>query len=186
MAEVLRSNTAPAASSIAMTVVLISFSMLFATLFLGYAVYRITSDVWPPAGVNPIASSMPVISSLLIVLSSISYLQMQKSYEDNRLVAKKWLALTTLLGVSFVVSQFFLWNDLKSAGIYSGSSIFSSIVYGFTWIHSAHMIGGLACLLSLIPTLSKKGGEIKIDNVGKFWHFLGIVWILMYVAIFVF
>ena len=46
-------------SSIAMTIVLISFSMLFASLFMGYAVYRIQNPVWPPMGMQRVPTSVP-------------------------------------------------------------------------------------------------------------------------------
>ena len=39
-----------AVSAIGMTVLLISFAMLFATLLLGYIVFRLTTDTWPPQG----------------------------------------------------------------------------------------------------------------------------------------
>ena len=37
-------------ADLAMTVVLVSFTMLFASLFLMYMVYRVTNSVWPPMG----------------------------------------------------------------------------------------------------------------------------------------
>ena len=35
-------------SSVAMIVTLISFAMLFATLMMGFAMFRFTAPVWPP------------------------------------------------------------------------------------------------------------------------------------------
>lgn len=166
-------------SSIAMTVILVSFSMLFATLFLGYAVYRSTAVGWPPSGTELPTTYAPILSTLFIALSSLAFVQLEKSKSGT------WLILSIVFGVLFLFSQMGLWSDLKASGIYSGTSIFSSIIYGFTWIHAAHMVGGLACLFALIPTVYFGRATVSIENVGKFWHFLGIIWFIMYLAIFV-
>jgi cytochrome c oxidase subunit 3 len=61
-----------------------------------------------------------------------------------------------------------------------------SMVYAFTWIHAGHIVLGLSALLWL-GWLLKKGTvtEMKLTNVGKIWHFLGAVWIVMYLTLFV-
>ena len=53
--------------SIAMTVTLVSFSMLFATLMLGYTVYRFSNQVWPPIGFSQINLLYPIVSTAEIV-----------------------------------------------------------------------------------------------------------------------
>ncbi len=50
------------------------------------------------------------------------------------------------------------------------------------------MLCGLATLLYLRWALRLPGGETlqTAVNVEKFWHFLGLIWLVMFVSIFVF
>ena len=89
-----------------------------------------------------------------------------------------------------MISQVFLWKNLQINGIYVDTTVFASIIYAFTWVHAAHVVGGILALLFLIPSVQGKRdeqrSEIWIKNVGQFWHFLGIVWVIIYFGIFVF
>lgn len=180
-----------ATHSIAMIMALVSFSMLFATLMLGYVAYRFTADVWPPLGMQRPNLGLPTISTAIILLSSLSYFVMESAYIKSDF--KKFKALfyvTFVLGSAFMVSQLFLWKDLDSTGIYVDTTVFASIIYAFTWVHAAHVVGGIIAFFFLIPSLLGKRvkykSELWIKNVGQYWHFLGIVWAIIYFSIFVF
>jgi cytochrome c oxidase subunit 3 len=170
-------------SSVGMIVTLVSFAMLFATLMMGFALFRITSPVWPPSGMQKPSLFLPGISTLLIALSSICYAWFEKNISN-----KKGLVATIVLGFGFMLSQAMLWHSLKSQGIFVSSGIFPSIIYAFTWIHAAHIVAALM-LLFWIYFISQKDTtplmRIRANNVGKFWHFLGIIWLIMFVTIFV-
>lgn len=166
-------------SSIAMTMTLVSFSMLFATLFLGYISYRLTSEIWPPVGMQRLSLGLPTISTLFILLSSFTYLLFENSGE------RKWLGVTTFLGFAFMATQFLFWRDLDLSGIYVDTTIFASMIYAFTWIHAGHVVGGLLGLLILLMRLGRHSSALWIKNIGQFWHFLGITWFIIFVGIFV-
>ncbi len=178
-------------SSIAMTMLMVSFSMVFATLMLGYFSYRFTSDVWPPMGMQRVDLGIPTTSTVLILLSSLTYFMAEGSFVQNN--AKKFnlfYGATVMLGVVFMAVQSWLWFSLKKNGLFVNSGIFASMIYGFTWIHAAHVVGGIAALATLIPTLTGKrtadSSSLWVKNVGIYWHFLGIIWVIMYFSLFVF
>lgn len=166
-------------SNISMIVTLISFTMLFATLFLGYAMYRLTSEQWPPMGMEALSLGLPSLSTFVIAFSSYTYWKFEKNGKTF------WLKATGFFGLLFMVSQLMLWSSLQASGLYAGSGIFGSIVYGFTWIHAAHILMGLGALVWLNFKLKRNNAtQLTVQNVGKFWHFLGIVWLVMFVFIF--
>jgi cytochrome c oxidase subunit 3 len=170
-------------SSVAMIVVLVSFAMLFATLMMGFAMFRFTAPVWPPAGMVKPSLILPGISTLFILLSSLAFVWFEKDTAN-----KKGLILTISLGVGFMLTQSLFWHQLKSNGIFVSSGIFPSIIYAFTWIHAAHIIVALGLLLLLLfsPTqITTTKSKLRATSVGKFWHFLGIVWLIMFLTIFV-
>jgi cytochrome c oxidase subunit 3 len=171
-------------NSVAMTVTLISFGMMFASLFLGFFLIRFSAPVWPPVEIENAPKLIPFFSTIVMALSSFTYWKMEKVSETRK---KFWLA-TTALGILFLVSQWSLWNALASSGIFVSNGAVPSMVYAFTWIHAAHIVIGLILMLwlgHLIFRSPLKLTEAKLINVGKFWHFLGVVWLIMYLMLFV-
>lgn len=169
--------------SVAMTVTLISFAMMFASLFLGYFLVRFNAPAWPPVEIENMPKLLPFLSTIVMALSSLTYWKMEKGEEKK----KFWIA-TVILGTLFLVMQFILWKALAAAGIYVGNGNVPSMVYAFTWLHAAHIVVALGLVFWLGVFIFKKPQgltEIKLMNVGKFWHFLGVIWLLMYLMLFV-
>jgi cytochrome c oxidase subunit III len=176
-------------ANVSMLVTLISFTMLFATLFMGYAVSRASNDIWPPMGMDKVSLLLPGISTGIILLSSWSYWLFEKSHVRNSQKAKFYLALTGLLGFGFLILQVLLWSGLKENGYYVANGIYPSILYAFTWTHAAHLVMGLIAVLYIVIKYFSPRVEnldLKIKNVGIFWHFLDLVWLIIFITIFVF
>ena len=181
-------NRSELQSNLAMTILLTSGAMLFATLFMGYAVFRTSANMWPPLGNPKVGLLLPLLSTLIIILSSWFCIQTRKAVKNNNLqVAHFNLNLTLLFGLGFMLSQMILWNHLKTTGLYVSSGIFASIMYGFTWIHAGHVALGIGSLIYLKIVLKEKTPNllVKTVNVEKFWHFLDVIWIVMFLIIFV-
>jgi len=175
-------------NDLAMTVVLVSAAMLFVTLFMGYGIYRSSAAIWPPTGFNPISLLLPTLSTVLIAISSwFSHQTTVATREGHFARAHGHLNITLALGTGFMVSQALLWANLKANGLLVASGIYTSILYSFTWIHAFHVALGLASLIYLKIVLSDKTRLVlqKAINVEKFWHFLGIIWGVMFLILFV-
>jgi cytochrome c oxidase subunit III len=175
--------------NLAMTVTLVSAAMLFITLFMGYAVFRSNAPFWPPLNIDKVPTTWPWVSTLIIALSSISCAKCRSFSEQGKWKMARWYSLITLsLALSFMLSQWLLWRSLNHSGILVSSGVFASILYGFTWIHAAHVVLGVAGLayMSWLLKAERQENVFKIINVEKFWHFLGIVWFFMFLGLFIF
>ena len=101
-----------------------------------------------------------------------------------------WLGLTLVLGVTFLGLQALLWKSAWGSGLQLGSGVLGSVFYGLTLFHAAHIVGGLLALVYLL--VRARGGvydgrrSVPVQLVGMFWHFVDVVWISMFLAIFVF
>ncbi len=169
-------------SSVAMTVTLISFGMLFATCFLGYALVRFNSPSWPPVEIQGMPKLLPFLSTLVMALSSLCYWKLEQKPSEGKL----WWSLTLVLGLVFLGLQWTLWQGLKEAGILVSNGMMPSMVYAFTWLHAGHIFLGLLGLLYVGHYLWRQTHTaLLLQNVGKFWHFLGVVWLVMYLTLFV-
>lgn len=170
-------------NSVAMTVTLLSFGMLFATMVLGYALARANSQTWPPVEIENLPMFIPLMSTFVIGLSSLAY-----HFFEHKGHKKSLWALTTALGFGFLALQSLLWETLKNLGILAANGNVPSMVYAFTWIHAAHIVLALFAMLWLGYQLffkPEKATLLTIKNVGMFWHFLGVVWLVLYLMLFV-
>jgi cytochrome c oxidase subunit III len=190
MNELTGKKTLEVQSSITMTILLVSFSMLFGTLILGYLIFRARAVQWPPMGVTIPGLFAPSLSTAFILLSSFSYFLMESSFKKLLEKRKAYFFLTELLIICFALSQFNLWSELAKVGINSDSGILGSMMYGFTWIHAGHIVIGFLLISSLYKTIFSNEvsfrGILKVKNFGLIWHFLGIIWILLYLMLFIF
>jgi cytochrome c oxidase subunit III len=170
-------------NSVAMTVTLISFGMMFASMFLGYFLVRFNAPVWPPVEIENLPKLLPFLSTLVMGLSSYTYVKIEKGSER-----KKFWIITVLLGAAFLGLQFALWHALAGSGIFVTNGNVPSMVYAFTWIHAAHIVIALGLVLWLGFFIFRRPEGLtfaKLTNVGKFWHFLGVIWLMMYLMLFV-
>ena len=95
--------------------------------------------------------------------------------------AVSWLALTVVLGLSFLTGQWLAWRELAANGFYVASSPSSSFVYLLTGMHGVHLFGGVvALLIAGVASLLRwrmDSQAIAVDVTGWYWHFMAVLWI---------
>ena len=92
-----------------------------------------------------------------------------------------WLALTAVLGVSFLKGQWTVWREMEASGFYVASSPSSSFVYLLTGTHGVHLLGGIFALLSAgAIVLFRRPAESRVvvlDVTAWYWHFMTLLWV---------
>lgn len=95
-----------------------------------------------------------------------------------------WLALTVLLGLSFLVGQWTVWEKLAASGFYLSTNPSSSFVYLLTGAHAVHLLGGvLALLFACGAALLRRKAEshaIVVDITAWYWHFMAVLWVYIF------
>ena len=166
---------------------LCSESIIFFAFFVGYGVLKLTAPTWYPDGVSGIAVREPLINTIILVSSSFviyfaeRYLH-KKNYWGFRIV---WL-VTMLMGSYFVYGQYIEWSELSFS---LSSGVFGSLFYLLTGFHGLHVITGillmgLMLIRSFIPGNYDRG-EMGVESVSLFWHFVDVIWIILFVLIYV-
>ena len=127
------------------------------------------------------------ISTAVILASSLTmFLAQWLASKGSMKGATALLAVTTVLGIAFLVTQYEGFLDLVESGIYftgidsnASGSFFNVLV----WAHAAHIISGvLALIFTTIKALLNKytvENHIGIEVCGIYWHFLDILWIYL-------
>jgi len=162
---------------------MISMTMFFAGLTSAYVVSRKRED-W-------VSFDLPTafyISTILIVLSSITFILSQRLLKKNNIKASFLLLILTLfLGIGFIYFQYEGFNNLKSVGLFftgPNSTVSTSFIIGITFMHILHLIAGLIVLLVVIYNHYKSkytATELLGFELGAiFWHFVGVLWIYLF------
>lgn len=167
---------------------MISMVMMFAGLTSAYVVSSSRAD-WIKDFQMPSAF---FASTLVIILSSVTFLFARKAIKQgNRNATTQWLLLTLLLSLGFVVLQFVGFSQIIATGYYftgKGSTITTSFLYIIALLHMVHLFGGLIALGIIIYNHFKlkynAAQTLGIELGEMFWHFLGILWILLFLFFF--
>ena len=165
---------------------LCSESIIFFAFFAGYAILKLTAPVWYPEGVYGIAVRMPLINTIILVSSSfVIYFAERYLHKKNlwgfRIV---WL-ITMLMGGYFVYGQYVEWSELTFS---LNSGVFGGLFYLLTGFHGLHVITGISLMglmlvRSFIPG-NYTNGEMGVESVSLFWHFVDIIWIILFALIY--
>lgn len=126
-----------------------------------------------------------VITSLLLVSSLTAY-RAEVSHASGDVQGLLWNTLLTLvLGVVFLIGVGIEWSEAFVAFPPDGG--FGSVFFIMTGMHAFHVLTGLIMLL-LIYLLARQGkvaeGDWAPEAVVKYWHFVDVVWVFFYPAIY--
>jgi cytochrome c oxidase subunit 3 len=92
-----------------------------------------------------------------------------------------WLAVTLILGLSFLVGQWLAWRQLAERGFYVSTTPSSSFVYLLTGAHAIHLLGGiLALFVAGLAALFQRSAirrAIVVDVAAWYWHFMTALWV---------
>ena len=162
--------------------------LLFGGLISTYMLYRgrHTSNLGPDQvwdiPFTSASSFVLLMSSLTMVLAVTA----AKRRDDRN--TKVWLVVTAILGSLFVAGQVYEFTTFYREGLGFTTSLFSSSFFTLTGFHGAHVSVGVIMLLSTVGMIHKNripGDKPEVvELVGLYWHFVDIVWILIFTLVY--
>lgn len=166
---------------------LISVVMIFASLTSGYIVRKAEGN-WVDFELPPI---FWLTSAILLVSSVTHHLAFIHAKRDNLGQVKGWMFVTTLLGIAFMVSQWYSWVYLVGINVYfSGNNVAGSFLYVLTGLHAIHVLS--AILFVLVVTWQTFRYKVHSKNIlsielcTTYWHFLDALWIYLFIFLLLF
>ena len=128
-----------------------------------------------------------LLSTAIIILSSGTYILAKKAIKaNNNSLGTKWLLLTLILGITFIIIQFSGFSQLIEQGYYftgPTSNITMSYIFLIAAVHIVHVIAGLISLLVVLYNNIKHNysadNMLGVDLGITFWHFLDLLWVYL-------
>ena len=173
--------------TLGMLLFIISEVMVFGAFFTAYFFIRIVAgDPWPAKGTElPVA--VAGVNTAILLSSSLTMHWAQTSIKNgNRFGLRAGILSTFLLGCTFLFIQI---NEYAHIGFAPHDHAQGSIFYGLTGLHGAHVAIGLT-LLAMVTIRSFRGHYSPeehrgVEVPGIYWHFVDIMWIIVYTTIYV-
>ena len=176
-----------------MWVFLVGDAMSFGVLLAGYGALRFGSADWP-VPYNVLGVGLTAFMTFLLICSSVTMvLGLSAIQRDDLAGLKKFLGLTILSGLLFLGMQAYEWTHLIHEGLGFtgnrwGASLFGTTFFCITGFHGAHETGGvvyLGCYLirALLGRLGQ-GHANQIEIAALYWHFVDLVWILVFTFVY--
>lgn len=170
-----------------MLLFIISELMIFGAFFAAYFFIRVVQDnSWPADGTElPVA--IAGVNTAILLSSSLTLHWAETALKaGNRRAFKLGMLTTFLLGATFLFVQI---NEYIHLGFAPHDHAQGSIFYGLTGLHGAHVLIGL--ILLFIVTLRAFKGHFSAEDhrgveiPGIYWHFVDVMWIVVYTSIYI-
>jgi heme/copper-type cytochrome/quinol oxidase subunit 3 len=178
----------------------IASEVMFFTALIGmFIAYRGQPDIGSIKH-ETLTPSLPLVAlnTFLLLTSSFTVVMAvsaaQRGAKRGLTIA---LALTALLGATFVTIQGIEYSKLiaeltqlsgQSAAASTNASIFASVFFMLTGFHGLHVVVGILWCLGVLVRAARGGftqhNNLGVELFGLYWHFVDVVWIVLFTVIY--
>ncbi len=177
-------------SKLAIWLFLATEVMLFGGLFSAYIILRSGDPSWPH-GSEFLDIKLATINTMVLITSSVTMVMawaslMMKNLSKFRL----HMGITIILSFVFLVIKYFEYSHKIHLEYYPKTHNFFGIYYTLTGLHGLHILGGVFVNLYFLITSGKAWREAptlftgRVEAAGLYWHFVDLVWIFLFPALY--
>ena len=180
-----------------MWVFLLSEVMFFTSLIGAYVILRFANPEHFPEHGLVLNVPLTAINTFVLICSSVTMVKAFAALQQgDQKGLQLWLLGTILLGATFVGVQVYEYIHLIEDGfvpmaeLYAaeGGPLYGSTFYLMTGFHGTHVtIGVLA--LSFVLFKARRGAYSPerlggVEVIGLYWHFVDLVWIVLFTIVY--
>lgn len=176
-----------------MWVFLAGDAMSFGSLLAAYGACRIADPAWPVPSVV-LGINLTAFMTFLLICSSLTMVKaLEGIKQGDTAKLKRFLFLTILGGTIFLSLQAYEWthlitHTLPHHHLTYPESQFATTFFMLTGFHGCHVLAGVI-YLTCIWIAALKGrytaqSHNGVETVGLYWHFVDLVWILVFTFVY--
>ncbi|HEX8473785.1 MAG TPA: cytochrome c oxidase subunit 3 [Pyrinomonadaceae bacterium] len=176
---------------------IISDAMTFSALLIGYSYVRASSDQWPtPFPFYPSIIFSTVMTLCLLASSFTMVMAVGASARKNYKATRRWIGLTILGGLTFLVLHLIEWKHLIDEGLRPFSlahewavrwpnspPLMGATFFAITGLHMFHVLTGVLYLAYIALRVRRVRHE-DVEISGLYWHFVDLVWMFVFPLIY--
>ncbi len=170
-----------------MWIFLVSEVMFFTALIGAFVAFRARGMMSIPE--EALNVPLSALNTFILIVSSFTVVMALDSIQQDRMSRFILFLLATLaLGGTFLAIQGFEWTELFSHGVTPSGDLFGTAFFVLTGFHGMHVLVGLLWLtLALLKAFRgdfTRENNMGIEVFGLYWHFVDIVWIILFTIIY--
>jgi heme/copper-type cytochrome/quinol oxidase subunit 3 len=173
--------------------------MLFGALFSSYVLLRTGAPHWPPIEPGEAAKlssellnvPLATVNTAVLITSSITMVMAWASLKLKSLPKfRLYMGATIALALVFLVIKYFEYAHKFEVGHFPSHDNFYAIYFTLTGLHGVHIVGGILVNGYLLTAGSKlwdtdpEHFTNRVENAGLYWHFVDLVWIFLFPALY--
>ena len=180
-----------------MWVFLLSEVMFFTALIGSYVILR---SARPDAFAAPgevLNVPLTAFNTFLLICSSVTMVKAFASIEEgDQKGLRRWLLATVALGTFFLSVQVVEYLALSAEGFVPmadryaahGEPLYGALFYTLTGFHGAHVTLGVLALIWITFRAFRgrytRESHAGVETMGLYWHFVDLVWILLFTIVY--
>ncbi|MEW5987259.1 MAG: heme-copper oxidase subunit III [Chloroflexota bacterium] len=171
----------------AMWLFLASEIMFFTGLIVAYIALRYSTPNWPVVR-DILNVPLVALNTFILIISSVTMVTAYDRVEHgDHKGFPNFLLATAVLGLIFLSIQAIEWTALMGEGVLPATSIFGATFFTLTGFHGLHVTGGVIWVLWATRKAFRGGyhhDHLGVELVGLYWHFVDLVWIILFTIIY--
>jgi len=162
-------------------------AMSFGGLIAAYAALRFGDPNWPiPSTI--LGVPFTAVMTFLLICSSVTMVKALESIKHgDHAGLRKFLGLTIIGGLCFLGMQAREYSHLiEHVMTLTNKGLFGSTFFVLTGFHGCHVFSGVVYLTCILLSSGKytKDNHNSVEIVGLYWHFVDLVWILIFTFVY--
>jgi|TARA_B100000902_G_scaffold362172_1_gene380243 heme/copper-type cytochrome/quinol oxidase subunit 3 len=189
--EDLRPDTGLYNAKLGIWLFLASEIMLFGGLFSAYIMLRLSDPNWASYGQDALNVPLATLNTAVLITSSITMVMSWVSLKLNDLKKYKfYMGLTLLCSFGFLIIKYIEYTSKFDHGLFPSTNNFLAVYFVLTGLHMLHVIGGILVNGYFFgPGVKMWNSEPerftnRIEVAGLYWHFVDLVWIFLFPALY--
>ena len=178
----------PSKGVVGMTCLIIAESAIF-TIFVVAYLYYLGKDSSGPTPRQVL--ELPILNSICLLSSSATITFALRSLRngDSKRFSLWWL-VTIAFGAYFLLGTGREWIRLiHDKGLTIQTNLFGTTFYSLVGLHASHVVVGLLAL-SIVMAFAiagwvKKEHAERVHVLGLYWHFVDVVWIVVFTVVYI-
>jgi heme/copper-type cytochrome/quinol oxidase subunit 3 len=163
--------------------------MFFTGLIGSYVILRFAHPAsWKPPG-EVLNIPVTAVNTFLLICSSVTMVKAFAAAQDGiQRALRLWLVATVLIGATFVGVQIYEYQHLIHKGFVPSEGLYGSSFYTMTGFHGFHVTIGVICMM-YVTWRAFQGKYTATDHrgvevIGLYWHFVDLVWIILFTIVY--
>ena len=191
--EELRPDTGLYNAKLGIWLFLASEVMLFGGLFSAYIMLRLSDPNWASYGQNYLSVPLATLNTVVLITSSVTMVMAWVSLKLKDINKYKlYMGATLLCSFGFLIIKYIEYSEkfAHTPPLLPSTNNFFAVYFTLTGLHGLHVIGGIL-VNGYFFGAGKKMWETeperftnRIEVAGLYWHFVDLVWIFLFPALY--